>query len=53
MNEVMKRIEDIVRVRDELHAVQRKVEHLQRELDGAAAEIIGFLKRNGHLEDAR
>lgn len=53
MNEVMKRIEDIVRVRDELHAVQRKVEYLQRELDGAAAEIIGFLKEKGYLENAK
>jgi hypothetical protein len=47
---MIKRIEDIIRVRDELYEVQKKIDHLRRELDGAASEIIGFLKDNGHLE---
>lgn len=47
---ILKKIETIVRVRDELHEVQKKVEHLQRELDGTASEIIGFLKEKGYLE---
>jgi len=46
----IKKIEDIIRVRDELYDVQRKIEHLRRELDGAATEIISFLKENGHLK---
>lgn len=47
---ILKKIETIVRVRDELHEVQKKVEHLQRELDGTAAELIGLLKEKGYLE---
>jgi hypothetical protein len=47
---MIKRIEDIIKVRDELYELQRKIEHLRRQLDGAAAEIIGFLKAKGHIE---
>jgi hypothetical protein len=47
---MIKRIEDIIKVRDELYELQRKIEHLRRQLDGAASEIIGFLKDKGHLE---
>lgn len=47
---ILRNVENIVRVREELYELQRKVEHLRRELDGTAAEIIGFLKDNGHLE---
>lgn len=47
---ILKKIEDIIRVRDELYEVQKKVEYLRRELDGSAAELIGFLKEVGYLE---
>lgn len=46
----IKKVEDIIRVRDELYEVQKKIEYLRRELDGAAAEIVGFLKDNGYLK---
>lgn len=41
---VLKNLENIVKVRDELREVQGKVQHLQRELDSNIAEIIEFLK---------
>lgn len=47
---ILKQVESIIRVREELYELQKKAEHLQRELDGVAAEIVGFLKENGHLE---
>jgi hypothetical protein len=46
---MIKQIEDIIRVRDELREMQKKIEHLCRELDGSAAEMIGFLKEAGYL----
>lgn len=50
---ILKHVENIVKVRDELHELQRKAEHLRRELDGIASELIGFLKENGYLENAK
>lgn len=47
---MIKRVEDIIKVRDELYELQRKIEYLRQKLDGAAAEIIGFLKDKGHVE---
>lgn len=46
----IRQIESIIKVRDELRELQNKVEHLRRELDGAAADIIAFLEENGHLK---
>lgn len=46
----IKKLEDIIRVRDELYEVQQKVDFLRRELDGAAAEILGFLKEKGLIQ---
>lgn len=47
---IIEHIVNIIKVRDELQEVQKKAEHLSRELDGVAAEIIKFLHDNGHLE---
>jgi hypothetical protein len=47
---ILKKIEDIIKVRDELHEIQKKVEYLRRELDGTAAELIGFLRETGQLK---
>lgn len=47
---IIKKIEDLIRIRDELYEVQRKMEHLRRELDGTAAELLGFLEEKGFLE---
>ena len=47
---MIKRVEDIIKVRDELYELQRKIEYLRKQLDGAASEIIGFLKDKGHME---
>lgn len=47
---ILKNVETIVKIKEELYDLQKKIEHLRRELDGTAAEIIGFLKENGHLE---
>ena len=37
-------LSNIIKVRDELHETQKKLEHLQRELDVSTHEIIEFLK---------
>lgn len=41
---VLKNIENLVKIKDELHEIQKKTEHLQREIDSNVAEIIEFLK---------
>ena len=46
----IEQIVNIIKVRDELHEVQKKVEYLRQELDGAASEILSFLEENGHLK---
>jgi hypothetical protein len=46
---MIKIVEDIVKVRDELYELQRKIEHLHGRLDVAAAEILVFLKNKGHV----
>lgn len=50
---ILKQVENIIRVREELYDLQRKADHLRRELDGVAAELMGFLKEKGHLEGAK
>jgi FtsZ-binding cell division protein ZapB len=47
---IVKKIETIIKVREELYELQKKAEHLQRELDSAASEIVGFLREAGHLK---
>jgi hypothetical protein len=47
---IIKKIEDIIRIRDELYEVEKKVEHLRREMDGTAAELLGFLKEKGLIQ---
>jgi hypothetical protein len=41
---VLKNIENIVRVKEELYEMQKKTEHLRREIDNNIGEIIEFLK---------
>lgn len=48
---IVKKIETIIKVREELYELQKKTEYLQRELDGVACEIVGFLRDNGHLKN--
>lgn len=47
---IIKNIETVIKVREELYELQRKAEHLRRELDGVAVEFVRFLEDNGHLE---
>ena len=50
MKTILKNVERIVKIKEELYELQSKIEYLRRELDGTAAEIVGFLKENGYLE---
>jgi hypothetical protein len=47
---MIKIVEEIVKVRDELYEIQRKIEHLHKQLDGAAGDIIVLLKNKGEIE---
>lgn len=47
---IVKNIETIIKIRDELYELQKRSEYLRRELDGVANEILGFLKDNGYLK---
>jgi ElaB/YqjD/DUF883 family membrane-anchored ribosome-binding protein len=46
----IKSVENIVRLRDELREMRDKLEHIMRELDAEAGEIIRFLKANNMIE---
>lgn len=45
-----KLIEKYIRIRDELYEVQRKVSHLQSELDGTTNELVQFFEDNKMLK---
>jgi hypothetical protein len=47
---VLKTVERLVVIRDEIRAVKEKLEHHQRELDGVASELIEFLKQQQIIE---
>jgi len=47
---IIKKIEDIIRIRDELYEVEKKIQHLRREMDGTAAELLGLLKEKGLIQ---
>lgn len=48
--QLLRRLQEIIKVRDELREVQYKIAELQRNLDGVAAELIGFMQQNGYLK---
>ena len=47
---VLKTIENIVRIKNEIGEIRAKLEHYERELDGAAGELIEFLKHKKIIE---
>lgn len=46
----VKLIEKYTLVRDELYNVQRKIAHLQSELDGLTNELADFFEQNNFLK---
>jgi hypothetical protein len=47
---VLKTIEKIVRIKNEIGEIRAKLEHYERELDFAAGELIEFLKHKKIIE---
>lgn len=50
MSNPTKLIEKYIRIRDELYEVQRKVSHLQSELDGTTNELVEFFENNNLIK---
>lgn len=42
----MKFLERLVKVKDELRRIQHEVDHLSREVDGIASDMVQYLKEN-------
>lgn len=47
---IIKVLESLIRVRDELEETKNKIEHLRRELDIHTGELIEFLKDKRIIE---
>lgn len=47
---VIKVIESLIRIREELDETKNKIEHLRRELDGQTNDLIEFLKDKRIIE---
>ena len=47
---VIKVIESLIRIREELEETKGKIEHLRRELDGQTNDLIEFLKDKRIIE---
>jgi hypothetical protein len=47
---VIKVIESLIRIREELEETKGKIEHLRRELDGQTNDLIEFLKDRRIIE---
>lgn len=47
---VIKVIESLIRIRDELDETKSKIEHLRRELDAQTNDLIEFLKDRRIIE---
>jgi ElaB/YqjD/DUF883 family membrane-anchored ribosome-binding protein len=47
---LIRSVENIVRLKNELREMRDKLEHIMRELDAEAGEIIGLLKAKNMIE---
>jgi hypothetical protein len=47
---VIKVVESLIRIREELEAAKDKIEHLRRELDSQTNDLIEFLKDKRIIE---